>query len=347
MPPPSRPISPAFFSIWAIRCSSLWASSSGTAGITSFWTNSSAVWPIRRWSSEKSAGVKTSSGRQEVIRNAPPRLRVWETGAVAIYASEGWDEPLGFSRAFSICTIGLRLSRRCQGWGGLMKRELLIDRYIFLDMCNVQWWNARMNVAANATTAPERAASWDLVADMSRASALLHPLRLRILDALREPDSASGLARRFRLPRQKMNYHVRELARAHFLERAGQRRRRNMIERRYRTTARGYVLSPELLGRMGVPREHAEVARASREAAAQRKRLTTLSVSSELRFESAEQRAKFARELRRSMIEVIGRYASPHTMADGSAGAGRPYRLILGCYPIPPKIAANNSSGGA
>jgi DNA-binding transcriptional ArsR family regulator len=246
-----------------------------------------------------------------------------------------------------------------------MKRELLIDRYIFLDMCNVQWWNARMNVAANATTAPGRAASWDLVADMDRASALLHPLRLRILDALREPDSASGLARRFRLPRQKMNYHVRELARAHFLERAGQRRRRNMIERRYRTTARGYVLSPELLGRMGVPREHAEdvlsaayllgimamaqaeLARASREAAAQRKRLTTLSVSSELRFESAEQRAKFARELRRSMIEVIGRYASPHTMADGSAGAGRPYRLILGCYPIPPKIAANDSSGGA
>src|ERR1700678_4155132 len=113
-----------------------------------------------------------------------------------------------------------------------------------------------MNVAANATAG--HSASWDLVADMDRASALLHPLRLRILDALREPDSASGLARRFRLPRQKMNYHVRELARTHFLERAGQRRRRNMIERRYRTTAQGYVLSPELLGRMGVPREHAE-----------------------------------------------------------------------------------------
>jgi DNA-binding transcriptional ArsR family regulator len=222
-----------------------------------------------------------------------------------------------------------------------------------------------MNVVANTASAPNRAAAWDLVADVDRATALLHPLRLRILDALREPDSASGLARRFHLPRQKMNYHVRELARAHFLERAGQRRRRNMIERRYRTTALGYVLSPELLGRMGLPREQAEdvfsaayllgmmavaqaeLVRASREAAAQRKRLTTLSVSSELRFESAEQRGKFAAELRRSVIEVIARYASPHTMADGSAGAGRPYRLILGCYPIPPKIAADDSSGGA
>jgi DNA-binding transcriptional ArsR family regulator len=88
---------------------------------------------------------------------------------------------------------------------------------------------------------------------MPRAAALLHPLRLRILDALREPDSAAGLARRLRLPRQKVNYHVRELARARFLERAGQRRRRNMIERRFRTTAQGYILSPELLGRLGLP----------------------------------------------------------------------------------------------
>jgi DNA-binding transcriptional ArsR family regulator len=216
-----------------------------------------------------------------------------------------------------------------------------------------------MNVPANA--APVVAPAWDLVASMGRASALLHPLRLRILDALREPDSAAGLARRFRMPRQKMNYHVRELARAHFLERAGQRRRRNMIERRYRTTAQGYVLSPELLGRMGLPREHAEdvlsaayllgrmavaqaeLVYASREAATQRKRLTTLSVSAELRFESAEQRAKFAAELQRSIIDVIGRFASPHTMADGSAGAGRPYRLLLGCYPIPPKPAEDAS----
>ncbi len=147
-----------------------------------------------------------------------------------------------------------------------------------------------MKVAANAAGVATPA--WDLVADMSRASALLHPLRLRILDALREPDSASGLARRFRMPRQKMNYHVRELARTHFLERAGQRRRRNMIERRYRTVAQGYVLSPELLGRMGLPQAAAddvvsaayllgimavaqtELAQASREAAAQRKKLT-------------------------------------------------------------------------
>jgi DNA-binding transcriptional ArsR family regulator len=198
--------------------------------------------------------------------------------------------------------------------------------------------------------------AWNHVADVSRAAALLHPLRLRILAALREPDSAAGLARRLRLPRQMVNYHVRELARTHFLERAGQRRRRNMIERRYRASAQGFILSPELLGQLGLPRAQAqdafsaayllglvslaqaELSRASREAAAQNKRLATLSIGSEFRFESAQQRAKFAAELQRSIVDVIGRYASPATLDDGSPGPGRPYRLILGCYPIPPKV---------
>jgi DNA-binding transcriptional ArsR family regulator len=219
-----------------------------------------------------------------------------------------------------------------------------------------------VNAAAHTRTATN--SGWDLVAEMPRAAALLHPLRLRILDALREPDSAAGLARRFRLPRQKVNYHMRELARNHFLERAGQRRRRNMIERRYRTTAQGYILSPELLGRLGLTLPQAEDAfsaayllgvlalaqselgRASREAAVQSKRLTTLSVSSELRFESAEQRAKFAMELRRVVVDAIGRYASPYTLEGGSPGHGRPYRLVLGCYPIPPKITEDTGTEG-
>jgi DNA-binding transcriptional ArsR family regulator len=204
-------------------------------------------------------------------------------------------------------------------------------------------------------TAP---AALDVIHDPARASALLHPLRLRILEALAEPDSAAGLARRLRLPRQMVNYHVRELARARFLERAGRRRKRNMVEQRYTATARAYVLSPELLGRLGpdarrvedtfsaayllalATQVQSELGRASVEASALGKRLSTLSVSSELRFESAEQRAEFAAQLQRAILDVAGRYASPAELADGRPGPGRPYRLILGCYPIPPKREA-------
>lgn len=185
------------------------------------------------------------------------------------------------------------------------------------------------------------------------AAAVLHPLRQRILESLAEPDSAAGLARRFRLPRQRLNYHVRELARAGLLRRAGRRRKGNMIEQCYVASARAYAFSPELLGRLGAdPRRiedtfsaayllalaaqlQAELGRASREAAAKGKRLTTLSLNSEFRFESAGQRAEFARALETAVVDVIGRFTSPAKRADGSAGAGRPYRLVLGCYPVP------------
>lgn len=190
---------------------------------------------------------------------------------------------------------------------------------------------------------------------------MLHPLRQRILESLAEPDSAAGVARRLRLPRQRLNYHVRELARAGLLRRAGRRRKRNMYEQCYVATARGYALSPELLGRLGAdPRRvedtfsaayllalaaqlQAELGRASREATAQGKRLTTLSMNSEFRFESAGQRAEFARALEAAVVDVIGRFASPAQRADGAAGAGRPYRLVVGCYPVPPGGAPEES----
>ena len=194
----------------------------------------------------------------------------------------------------------------------------------------------------------------EMIRDDARAAALLNPLRRRILEALREPDSAAGLARRLRLPRQKVNYHVRELARERFLERAGRRRRRNMTEQRYVARARGYVLSPELLGHLQADRSsiedvfsasyllavsaqvQSELGRARAEAEAQGKRLATLSLVSELRFETAEQRAEFAKELQRAIAGLIARHSSPYRAADGTAGRGRPFRFVAGCYPIPP-----------
>ncbi len=187
-----------------------------------------------------------------------------------------------------------------------------------------------------------------------RAAVLMHPLRLRILSLARQPASATEIAARLRLPRQMVNYHVRELARARFLRRAGQRRKRNMIERRYLATARAYVLSPEILGPLGADARQvrdtfsaayllaltaqvqSELGQATQEAAEQGKLLSTLSLASELRFESAEQRAAFSAALRDAVVEVIAKHSSPATLADGSPGSGRPYRLVVGCYPIPP-----------
>jgi DNA-binding transcriptional ArsR family regulator len=189
------------------------------------------------------------------------------------------------------------------------------------------------------------AAALELVSENRRAGILLHPLRLRILNEARRAASATEIASVLKLSRQKVNYHVRELARARFLKRAGRHRKRNMIEQRYIATARAYVLAPEILGpltpnplKMGdvlsasylvalAAQVEGEVGRLMRSAAQTERRVPTLAVSSEICFESAAQREQFARALTAAVVDVVAKNTTP-------SGAG-PYRLMIGCYPIP------------
>ena len=62
--------------------------------------------------------------------------------------------------------------------------------------------------------------------------------RLRLVRELVEPDSAAGLAKRLGLPRQRLNYHLRELEAAGLLELVEERRRGNCVERIVRAVAR-------------------------------------------------------------------------------------------------------------
>ena len=187
----------------------------------------------------------------------------------------------------------------------------------------------------------------EAVASARRASAILHPLRSRLLSMAREPASATELARKLGLPRQRVNYHVRELERAGLLRAAGRRRRRNLIEQRYVATARSYVLAPALLGALApdwrsiedtasadyllalAEQVRSDVGRASEEAAAEGKRLSTLSVKSQFRFETPEERTRFAEAVRQALVEVIARHTSPNLRENGRPGRGRPYRLVL------------------
>lgn len=198
----------------------------------------------------------------------------------------------------------------------------------------------------------------ECVSDGRQAEALLDPLRARILTLSREPASATQLGVLLELPRQRVNYHVRQLERAGLLKRAGRRRRRNMFEQRYVASAKGYVISPELLGRAGadwravsdpasagyllalsaqMQADVARAARAARGASGQGKRLSTLSIKSQFRFESPEQREQFARELKDAVVAVIARFTAPNRTASGKPAPGSPFRLVLGCYPYAPE----------
>lgn len=192
----------------------------------------------------------------------------------------------------------------------------------------------------------------ECVDDPSRAGVLLAPLRAEIAHQLASPASATEVADRLGLPRQKVNYHVRQLAEAGFLRRAGQRRKRNMIEQRWVATAKSYLLTPEVLPPLRPRAEsipdrlssdyllalaaqlESELGTARREADQQGKRLSTLSIHGEIAFESASQRAAFAEALQTAVTAVVSEFSSPPAGSPGDTKT-RPFRLVVGCYPLP------------
>jgi len=185
----------------------------------------------------------------------------------------------------------------------------------------------------------------ELISDPAQAEAALHPMRRRILELLREPDSASGVARRLDVPRQKVNYHVRQLEDRGLVTFVEERRQGNLMERVYRATARRFLITPTALdphaadpAEMGDQVSSAYLAavaaRTIRDLAVLRpkakragKRLPTLGLEAEVRFASVKQQHAFAEELARSLTALVARYH------DEDAPTGRRFRLFCGIYP--------------
>ena len=86
-----------------------------------------------------------------------------------------------------------------------------------------------------------------VIDDPAAAGASLDPIRSRLLAELAEPGSASTLAPRVGLTRQKVNYHLRALERHGLVELVEERRKGNCTERVLQATAASYVISPSAL----------------------------------------------------------------------------------------------------
>ena len=180
------------------------------------------------------------------------------------------------------------------------------------------------------------------------AALALDPIRQRVLSHLREPDSATGVARRLRLARQKVNYHLRALEEAGLVELVEERRKGNCIERVVRATAQAFVISPEALGALApsadftadrmssaylvaaAGRTIRDLAELESRARKSGKRLATLTLEADVRFASAADRAAFAEELAHMVARLTAKYH------DERAGGGRKFRLLAAVHPVPP-----------
>jgi hypothetical protein len=191
------------------------------------------------------------------------------------------------------------------------------------------------------------AAPVGVIREAPKAGVLLKPLRREILARAQAPVSAAGIAAAMNKPRQVINYHVRELAKAGFLRRAGRVRKRGLVEQRYVVSAKAFVLAAEVLGDLDVTAGPASADKASasymlmlatrlqqelseswRRAESSGAALPLLSLDSEFGFASAADRARFATALTHAVTKAV----ADHTVTPSRARDGK-YRLVLGCYP--------------
>jgi len=185
-----------------------------------------------------------------------------------------------------------------------------------------------------------------LVSDAAKARAALTPMRRELLERLREPNSASTLAGQMSIPRQKLAYHLRVLEEAGLVRLVEERQRRGFVERVMVACADTFVLDPSLVqsaAKQAVTAQdrHAsehlvttasalvrDVARMREAADREGKRLLTLTVETELTFETPADFDAFSEQLSEAITALAKRYtASP--LRKG----GRRYRLVAAAHP--------------
>lgn len=193
-----------------------------------------------------------------------------------------------------------------------------------------------------------------VIEDPAAAEVSLDPVRTRLLAELAKPGSATMLATRLGLPRQKVNYHLRALEQHGLVELLEERRKGNCTERVLRATAASYVISPTALAAVQPDPARspdqlsarwllAVAARLVRDVGAlltgatqARKPVATFALDGAVRFASAADRAAFAEELAHAVTALVSKYH------DATAAGGREHRVVVAVHPSVRSDAASS-----
>ncbi len=196
-----------------------------------------------------------------------------------------------------------------------------------------------------------------MIEDAQAAEVALDHMRVRLLAELAEPASATMLAARVGLARQKINYHLRTLERHGLVELVEERTKGNVTERMMQATASSYVISPVALAAVQpdpdrapdrlsarwllalaarLVRDVGELMTGAKKAG---RRLSTFAIDAEVRFASAADRAAFAEELTAAVTRLIGTYHDEHAVG------GREHRVVVAIHPKITKRAGVAEAG--
>lgn len=195
-----------------------------------------------------------------------------------------------------------------------------------------------------------------VIDDPAAAEVSLDPVRTRLLAELVQPGSASTLAAKVGLTRQKVNYHLHTLERYGLVELVEERRKGNMTERVMRATAASYVISPSALAAVAPDPDRSpdelsalwmlslaarlvgEVGELIGRAKRARRPLATFAIDTEIRFANASDRAALAAELSETVEALVSKYH------DEFAPGGRQHRLIVALHPRITRPAAEDEN---
>lgn len=183
--------------------------------------------------------------------------------------------------------------------------------------------------------------------ELGALQALTHPVRLQVLEALRRPTSASAIARELGQPRQKINYHLKELERGGLIRPAGERRKGNMVERLYESVAGTFLVSPRIawggarradalrdqaslgaLVALGERLQH-NAAHLLDRAAFEGEHIASASVDAEVTFADAAAQSAFMQEY----LTALGSLLKKH--GGNRRAVGARFRVIMAVYPDP------------
>jgi DNA-binding transcriptional ArsR family regulator len=192
-----------------------------------------------------------------------------------------------------------------------------------------------------------------VIEDAAAAEISLDPIRSRLLAELAQPGSATTLAGKIGLPRQKINYHLRTLEQHGLVHLVEERRKGNVTERLLQATAASYVISPAAMAAVAPDPSRAPdrlsarwllalAGRLVRDVGAlitgadkTRQRIATFAIDGEIRFATPADRAAFADELTAAVNALVAKYQSP---------TGRKHRLVVAVHPALDSLSPDPSS---
>lgn len=177
---------------------------------------------------------------------------------------------------------------------------------------------------------------------LESARVLLNPIRVAMLELLREPGTSAELSEKLEMSQQRINNHLKELLSAGFIKRVENRTKRNLIEGVYQAVSKHYWLSPKLTREKGRELENLKEQmslhnllimseRLQEDAATLLERthaeeVPSIGVTAEITLRNSEEREQFTREFLQAIHSVLEKYQAP-------SGPEQKFTAMIVCYP--------------